>query len=111
VPRRSPPTSRFGALLRSYAFKKYRTSRKSEDGVEDEPRDGLRRLTIQCAKPDAAAKAFTARKAIAEGVFLARDLVNEPANMLVRWSSPNVRASSPAPASRSRCSTRTSSQN
>jgi leucyl aminopeptidase len=72
----------FGALLRSYAFKKYRTSRKSEDGAEEEPRDGLRRLTIQCAKPDAAAKAFAVRKAIAEGVFLARDLVNEPANIL-----------------------------
>jgi leucyl aminopeptidase len=72
----------FGVLLRSYAFKKYRTSRKSEDAAEEEPRDGLRRLTIQCAKPDAAAKAFAARKAIAEGVFLARDLVNEPANIL-----------------------------
>ena len=71
-----------GALLRSYTFKKYRTTRKSEDGAEEEPRDGLRRLTIQCGKPDAAAKAFAARKAVAEGVFLARDLVNEPANML-----------------------------
>ena len=71
-----------GALLRSYTFKKYRTTRKSEDGAEEEPRDGLRKLVIQCAKPDAAAKAFAARKAVAEGVFLARDLVNEPANML-----------------------------
>jgi len=72
-----------GALLRSYTFKKYRTTRKPEDGAEEEPaRDGLRTLTIQCAKPDAAAKAFAARKAVAEGVFLARDLVNEPANML-----------------------------
>ena len=71
-----------GALLRSYTFKKYRTTRKSEDGAEEEPRDGLRKLVIQCAKPDAAAKAFAARKALAEGVFLARDLVNEPANML-----------------------------
>ena len=71
-----------GALLRSYTFKKYRTTRKSEDGAEEEPRDALRKLTIQCAKPDAAAKAFSARKAVAEGVFLARDLVNEPANML-----------------------------
>src|SRR5215510_3829367 len=72
----------FGALLRSYAFKKYRTARKSEDGAEDEPRDGVRRLTVHCAKPDAAAKAFASRKAVAQGVFLARDLVNEPANML-----------------------------
>src|SRR5215510_9736502 len=72
----------FGALLRSYAFKKYRTTRKSEDGAEDEPRDGVRRLTVHCAKPDAAAKAFASRKAVAQGVFLARDLINEPANML-----------------------------
>ena len=72
----------FGALLRSYAFKKYRTARKSEDGAEDEPRDGVRRLTVHCAKPDAAAKAFASRKALAQGIFLARDLVNEPANML-----------------------------
>ena len=72
----------FGALLRSYAFKKYRTARKSEDGAEDEPRDGVRRLTVHCAKPDAAAKAFASRKALAQGIFLARDLVNEPANLL-----------------------------
>ncbi|HSR81912.1 MAG TPA: leucyl aminopeptidase, partial [Hyphomicrobiaceae bacterium] len=72
----------FGALLRSYAFKKYRTTRKTEDGAEDEPRDGVRRLTVHCAKPDAAAKAFASRKAVAQGIFLARDLVNEPANML-----------------------------
>jgi leucyl aminopeptidase len=72
----------FGALLRSYAFKKYRTARKTEDGAEDDPRDGVRRLTVHCAKPDAAAKAFVSRKAVAQGIFLARDLVNEPANML-----------------------------
>ena len=70
-----------GALLRSYAFKKYR-SRKPEDEREEGSRDGLRKLTILCAKPDAAAKAFAARKAVADGVALARDLVNEPANML-----------------------------
>jgi len=71
-----------GALLRSYAFKKYRTRRGAENGADEEPRDGLGRLLVLCAKPDAAAKAFAARKAVAEGVFLARDLVNEPANML-----------------------------
>ena len=70
-----------GALLRSYSFKKYQT-KKSEDGAEEEAREGLRKLIVQCAKPDVAAKAFLARKAVAEGVFLARDLVNEPANML-----------------------------
>jgi leucyl aminopeptidase len=71
-----------GALLRSYNFRKYRT-RKSEDGSDEEkPTDGLQKLVVLCAKPDAAAKAFATRKAIAEGVFLARDLVNEPANVL-----------------------------
>jgi leucyl aminopeptidase len=71
----------FGALLRSYAFDKYRT-RKKEDNSDSEPQDGLRKLTIQCARPDAAARAFAGRKALAAGVFLARDLVNEPANAL-----------------------------
>jgi leucyl aminopeptidase len=70
-----------GGLLRSYTFKKYRT-RKPEEGAEGEPRNGLTRLVVQCAKPEAAAKAFASRKAIADGVFLARDLVNEPANAL-----------------------------
>ena len=69
-----------GALLRSYTFEKYRSRKNDND--EDEKRDGLRTLTILCAKPDAAAKAFAGRKAIADGVFLARDLVNEPANVL-----------------------------
>jgi leucyl aminopeptidase len=71
-----------GALLRSYTFKKYQTARKAENNAEEEPPQGLRRLAILCAKPDAAAKAFTARKAVADGVCLARDLVNEPANLL-----------------------------
>ena len=70
-----------GALLRSYTFKKYRT-RKPEEGAEGEPRNGLTRLVVHCAKPDAAAKAFASRKALADGIFLARDLVNEPANAL-----------------------------
>ena len=72
----------YGALLRSYTFKKYRTKKPPEDGAEGEAKDGLTRLVIQCAKPDAAAKLFQARKALAEGIFLARDLVNEPANVL-----------------------------
>ena len=70
----------FGALLRSYNFDKYRTKKSEAD--EEEKHDGLRTLSIQCGKPDAAAKAFASRRATAEGVFLARDLVNEPANAL-----------------------------
>ena len=71
-----------GALLRSYAFKKYRTTRK--------PRTAPRRSrATACASSSSNAPSRTppprrspARKAVAEGVFLARDLVNEPANML-----------------------------
>ena len=70
-----------GAALRSYTFKKYRTRKDDNDQAAD-ARNGLQTLTVLCSKPDAAAKAYAARKAIAEGVFLARDLVNEPANIL-----------------------------
>jgi leucyl aminopeptidase len=73
-----------GALLRSYTFDKYRTRRRNGNGedADREARDGLQRLRVHCANPDAAEKAFVARKAVADGVFLARDLVNEPANVL-----------------------------
>jgi leucyl aminopeptidase len=78
-----------GAVLRSYIFTKYRTRKAQSnnsagngDDTEREGRDGLQKLKINCANPDAAEKAFAARKAVAEGVFLARDLINEPANML-----------------------------
>jgi leucyl aminopeptidase len=70
-----------GALLRDYKFRKYKT-RKGDGNADEEQPEGLRKLIVLCAKPDAAAKAFAARRAVAEGVFLARDLVNEPANML-----------------------------
>jgi leucyl aminopeptidase len=73
----------FGALLRSYSFDKYRTRRNNSNDAEGEPpRDGLKKLVVHSAAPDAAAKAFAGRKAVAEGVFLARDLINEPANVL-----------------------------
>ncbi|HWB44120.1 MAG TPA: leucyl aminopeptidase [Hyphomicrobiaceae bacterium] len=72
----------FGALLRSYTFKKYVTRARDENGENDAARASLRKLIVHCAKPEAANKAFQARKAVAEGVFLARDLVNEPANVL-----------------------------
>jgi leucyl aminopeptidase len=73
-----------GALLRSYTFNKYRTRRNGSNGDdgEREARNGLQTLLVHCARPDAAAKAFVSRKAVADGVFLARDLINEPANVL-----------------------------
>ncbi len=68
-----------GLLLRSYAFDKYRT-RKGEG----EERNGSKpaRIAFLCANPSAAKKAYAEAEAVANGVILARDLVNEPANAL-----------------------------
>ena len=65
-----------GATLRAWRFDRYRTTEKAED----KPR--LAKLTL--AGPDAggAKAAFAALKPVAEGVFLARELVSEPANIL-----------------------------
>ena len=75
-----------GAMLRSYRFTKYLTKARAEksdtdNGSEPEP-DGIRRLVIHTADPDGARAAFAEREAIAAGVMIARDLVNEPANAL-----------------------------
>jgi len=70
-----------GMLLRSYTFDKYKT-RKADDGEGEAKPDQAVSVTIHCADPKAAGAAFNTARAIAEGVMLARDLVNEPANML-----------------------------
>jgi leucyl aminopeptidase len=77
----------FGALLRHYSFKKYLTKKGNEEGsgngAEPKPaQDGITKLTIHCPDPDKARAAFTHKQAVAEGVIFARDLVNEPANVL-----------------------------
>ncbi len=73
----------FGALLRHYTFKKYRTKKNGEEGANGESKaDRSLKLTVHCANPDKARAAFEAKRAVATGVCLARDLVNEPANML-----------------------------
>jgi leucyl aminopeptidase len=66
-----------GVRLRAYAFDRYKTKRK-----EDEERPSDAKVTIAVAAVGAAAKAFAARAALADGVVLARDLVNEPPNVL-----------------------------
>jgi leucyl aminopeptidase len=68
-----------GATLRGYAFDKYKT--KKAEGESAKP-SKLTKLTIQCADPAGAKKAFSGKQGIADGVSLARDLVNEPANIL-----------------------------
>ena len=66
-----------GVRLRAYAFDRYKTKRK-----EDEPKVESRSVSIAVEDVAAARRAFAARKAVADGVDIARDLVNEPANVL-----------------------------
>jgi leucyl aminopeptidase len=66
----------FGAKLRSYAFNQYRT-RNLEDYEQK-----LAGLTLLTPDPAAAKKAYAGLAAVADGIFLARDLVNEPPNIL-----------------------------
>ena len=71
-----------GAMLRGYKFDKYKTKPAKKDDESDNNDTDLAQLTVQCANPAAARRAFSACKAVGEGVILARDLVNEPANIL-----------------------------
>jgi leucyl aminopeptidase len=66
-----------GATLRAYSFERYKTKRKEGETVAKN-----RKLTIGSGDPDKARKAFASREAIADGIVMARDLVNEPANVL-----------------------------
>jgi leucyl aminopeptidase len=69
-----------GALLRHYNFKKYFTKKSGDDSAAD--KDGIKKLIVHVAHPDKAKAAFHPLKAVANGVNFARDLVNEPANVL-----------------------------
>ena len=66
----------FGVKLRSYAFNKYRT--KNLDEFEKK----LATVKLATADVAAAKKAYAGLAAVADGIFLARDLVNEPPNIL-----------------------------
>jgi leucyl aminopeptidase len=65
-----------GARLRTYTFNHYRT----KDRDEHEPT--LKEIAVATADAQAAKRGFAAMDAVADGVFLARDLVNEPPNIL-----------------------------
>jgi leucyl aminopeptidase len=66
-----------GARLRAYSFDLYKTKRK-----DDEERPNKVEINFACSSPAAAEKAWARSVTIADGVMLARDLVNEPANVL-----------------------------
>ncbi len=64
-----------GARLRSYSFDRYKTKKKDEDEANAS-------LTLLTADPTAAETAAKDAAGVAEGVVLARNLVNEPPNVL-----------------------------
>jgi leucyl aminopeptidase len=64
-----------GARLRHYKFDYYKTKK-------DKKENGLQTLSLLTNEVAAARKAYVAWNAVAEGNHLARDLVNEPANIL-----------------------------
>jgi leucyl aminopeptidase len=68
-----------GMRLRAYRFDRYKTKKK-----DDEAKDEAPRAAVTLAVPDAAAarKKWPAREALAGGIIAARDLVNEPPNVL-----------------------------
>src|SRR5690606_10648005 len=65
-----------GMTLRNYSFDKYKS--KSKD---DKKKNGLSSVAI-VTNAAGANKVFEEYAAVAEGVFFARNLVNEPANVL-----------------------------
>jgi leucyl aminopeptidase len=66
-----------GARLRAYVFDRYKTKRKDEDKAP-----AKRTVTIAVGDAAAVRRAYGTREAINGGVLMARDLVNEPANVL-----------------------------
>lgn len=74
-----------GVLLRAYVFDRYKTEKNSGKSKSDKSKTksaGSVRVVLQCANPAAARRTFAEARSIADGVCLARDLVNEPANLL-----------------------------
>lgn len=65
----------FGAKLRSYRFDKYKSKKK------DDPAP-MKSLSVGTKAAVGARKAYATLEKIADGMFLTRDLVNEPPNVL-----------------------------
>ena len=66
----------FGAALRTYRFDKYRTKEKPEDKPK------LAKFSVLTGDPPRAKAAWESLQSVAKGVFLTRDLVSEPPNIL-----------------------------
>ncbi|HMA15658.1 MAG: leucyl aminopeptidase [Bacteroidota bacterium] len=66
----------YGALLRSYRFDKYKTKEKPEKKPK------LKEIKVMVEDAATAKRLFHKLEKVAEGVFLTRNLVSEPANVL-----------------------------
>ena len=69
-----PDQIAYGAALRSYRFDRHKTDEKADRGE--------RGICFLTDRPEAAEASYLPFAAVAEGVSMARDLVNEPANVL-----------------------------
>jgi leucyl aminopeptidase len=67
-----------GMKLRAYRFDRYKTKKKDDDA--DKPSRAA--VSIAVAGAASARKAWASREAVGDGVLKARDLVNEPPNVL-----------------------------
>ena len=65
-----------GLQLRAYRFDRYKTKKKDEDQTTTS------KINLLCADVAGARKALKTRQAITDGVNIARELVNEPPNVL-----------------------------
>jgi leucyl aminopeptidase len=66
----------FGVVLRAYRFDRYRTKEKAEDKPK------LGKITMLTAEPPRAKVAWEPLEGVANGIFVTRDLVSEPPNVL-----------------------------
>ena len=91
-----PAEVALGAVLRAYEFAAHKTAEEKEPGP----------VTVMVKDVAAAEADFAPARAVAEGVFLTRDLVNAPANHLTTTAFAGRSRGCPISASRSPCSTR-----
>ena len=68
-----------GILLRAYSFDRYKTKKSDEDNGNA---SGKVKVTLVTSGATLAKREFAVAKALDGGIRLARDLVNEPANIL-----------------------------
>jgi len=71
-----------GLTLKSYAFDRYKTKKSLDEDEEDAGAKKPAKITISLDDHAEAKKAHKSVSGITSGIILARDLVNEPANVL-----------------------------